>query len=158
MRRFRALLDMVYRQPGVLTGAGEMHEKSFEELLQRHELSYVRHPLGKRRTPDFSVLGIPVELKSSKSSRVFLNDSYFSDDYLYVMTAQGKSIISFGKDLCSEEEKDFYKRYVCELKEFRKRIVSTDRLVLFPRSATQFSVAKLDREELFQKVKSFLSK
>lgn len=136
---------------------GNIHEKSFEELLRVYGVDYIRHPFGQRRTPDFSVGGRAIELKSCLSDRVFLNDSFFRDDYLYIFSVAETSVIAMGRDLYSPEELQKYECYHRELLELRRKYAEQGRLRLYPRSATQFSIGKLDRDELFRKVKNELS-
>jgi hypothetical protein len=159
MQRFLACLNHIFLHPGklVVGRGGESHEKSFEELLRVYGVDYTRHPFGQRRTPDFSVGGRAVELKSCISDRVFLNDSFFRDDYLYILSAADTSVIAMGRDLYSPLELEKYECYHRELLELRRKYSSYERLRLYPRSATQFSVRGINRFDLFRKVKNELS-
>ncbi len=159
MNRFLACLNHIFRHPEklVVGRGGDSHEKSFEELLKRYEVDYTRHPFGQRRTPDFSVTGVKVELKSCRGERVFLNDTFFREDYLYILSAAETSVIAMGRDLYSPAELEKYECYHQELLELRRKYTSNSRLRLYPRSATQFSIRELDRTRLYQKVKNELS-
>jgi hypothetical protein len=92
-----------------------------------------------------------IELKSTKGNRIFLNDSFFVDSRLYIISRKEQSIVSFGRDLYTEEEKKRYLEYEATLRRFREQFRGGDRLYLYPRSATQY-LLKVDRERLWRKV------
>ena len=115
-------------------------------------MCYKRHPNGTHQSPDFEVdKKYSVELKSTKGNRIFLNDSFFVDSRLYIISRKEESIISFGRDLYTTEEKSRYLEYEAELKKLREKYRGGDRLYLYPRSATQYTL-KVDREKLWRRV------
>ena len=117
-------------------------------------MCYKRHPNGTHQSPDFEVTAdknYSIELKSTKGNRIFLNDSFFVDSRLYIISRKEESIISFGRDLYTTEEKSRYLEYEAELKKLREKYRGGDRLYLYPRSATQY-ILKVDREKLWRRV------
>lgn len=152
MTQLLRALEYVYRYPACLAGGGDVHEKSFERVLKQFGVGYRRHPNGRQAFPDFWCASVGVELKSTQGSRIFLNDSFFVDDHLYVISCKKTSVIAFGEDLYTPREKEVYEIYKQQLTELKHRFPTVDRLVLYPRSANQYAISGLRREELWEKV------
>jgi len=98
------------------------------------------HPNGTQRAPDFEILlcvdgivqvKIPIEVKSSKSKRIFLNDGWFKPEYIYIISCipskKGRRvIIAMGNDIASREETLFRNNIVdTPLNTFNKQIKSS---------------------------------
>jgi hypothetical protein len=129
------------------------HEKNFENLLLQYKTTFTRHPNGIQRSPDFSAEGYSIELKSTTSNRIFLNDTFFVEDCIYVISTTNNSIIGLGQDICTEKEKLSYEQYKKSLALFKQQFKGVDRLSLYPRSGTQYCIKDLNREDLWEKVK-----
>lgn len=129
------------------------HEKNFENLLLHYKISFTRHPNGVQRSPDFSAGGYSIELKSTMSNRIFLNDSFFVEDHIYVISTKNSSIVAFGEDICTDKERNSYEQYKKSMTLFKQQFKGVGRLSLYPRSATQYCIKNLDREDLWEMVK-----
>jgi len=120
-------------------------------------IDHIRHPNGSQAFPDFRVSRIGVELKSTSTQTIFLNDSFFVDDHIYLISTRKTSLLSFGKDLYTDQEKEVYLEYRERLASLKKQCKGVGGLSLYPRSANRYNTAHLDRDELWRKVKMNLS-
>lgn len=160
----KKLLEDIYENPDLLLGSGSEHEEMFEKLVKERGIDYVRHPNGTQQSPDFVLFGRwSIELKSTKSDRIVLNDGFFVDDVIYIisrMTKKGRaSIIALGRDVYQKEEKDVLMRYREQLEMIKKEynnLPKSFNLTLYPRSANQFRLNGLDRVRLFDLLKTEL--
>jgi len=158
----KRLLEDIYENPDLLLGSGSAHEEMFEKLVKERGIDYVRHPNGAQQSPDFVLFGRwPIELKSTTQGCIFLNDGFFVDDVIYIIsrtTKKGRdSIIALGRDVYQKEEKEILMRYREQLdilkKEYKDRSKS---LKLYARSANKYSLNELDRVRLFHLLKTEL--
>lgn len=108
---------------------------------------------GTQKTPDFrllfiedniSKLNIDVELKSSKKNRICLNDGWFTDDILYIISfiykKEKKCLISFGVDIPTEKDKEIFNRIsLCKRELNVKEQNNGDYLSIFHRFANTYN-------------------
>jgi hypothetical protein len=160
----KRLLEDIYENPDLLLGSGSAHEEMFEKLVKERGIDYARHPNGTQQSPDFVLFGRwSIELKSTKSDRIVLNDGFFVDDVIYIIsrtTKKGRdSIIALGRDVYQKEEKEMLIRYREQLETIKKEYKDLPKafnLTLYPRSANQFRLKELDRVRLFDLLKTEL--
>jgi hypothetical protein len=97
------LFFRLYHHPTLLYGQGHTHERAFEHLLQTQtDVSYLRHPNGSSRWPDFRIYvrGLPplsVELKTTSALHVHLGQTWPCPESIYLISYQGHRGIYLGK-------------------------------------------------------------
>jgi hypothetical protein len=156
------LLTEIYENPDVLSGSGSDHEEMFEKLLKARGIDYVRHPKGTQQSPDFIVFDRwSIELKSTRTDRIFLNDGFFVDDYIYIISRTKKSmrdsIIALGRDVYTKEERVVLTEFRDDLDRLKKKykLDPSFNLSLYPRAANTYGL-NLDRAMLFNRIKTEL--
>jgi hypothetical protein len=157
----KKFLQEIYDNPYLLPGSGTEHEEIFEKLLKERGIPYVRNPNGTQQSPDFILFHKwLVELKSTKSDHIMLNDGFFDDDVIYIISRTKKSqidsIIALGKDVYIDDEKEALTRFRADIRRLRKVYKDVRNLFLYPRAANRYNLNSLDRVLLFDALKTGL--
>jgi|TARA_R110000787_G_C13387878_1_gene442379 hypothetical protein len=95
------------------------HETQIEDLLRKHDISYVRQPFGSQKFPDFHIClendeVISLECKSVKTGCPLWNGSYPKKDGVYIVSSKkhDSTTIFFGQDVVSVRKQKLYSNLV----------------------------------------------
>ena len=115
-----------FRQSNKGSGKGKeipTQEANFARYLNEYEIEHHYQPHGSQKSPDFWLFDkskntkLEVELKSSKSNSISLNDHWFQRTYIYVISCKS-SVVALGQHIPTDDEH----QKMSELKEIIKKL------------------------------------
>lgn len=174
-KRFSLVLETIYNKPWELKGRSFVFEKSFERLLFKEGIlsmpmiGYERHPNGSNHFPDFEIHDkrsfLSVELKTTKSNSVHLGQTWIQSDALYIIRYKPSTfqenpfMISFGKDMKSERDDEYYYSYKYELLKLREKYRGvSENVKIYPCSALEYRIDKTKKQKNYEIVMEYLKR
>jgi len=172
-KRLYCVLGRIHKDSRELKGSSFVFEKSFENLLRKDGIlplqlnGYERHPNGANHYPDFEIYDkrsfLSVELKTSKSIKIGLGQTWIQSDGLYIIRYQPKTfqenpiMISFGNDLKTDKDDELFYRYKYDLLQLRDKYknVSKD-FKLYPYSALEYKIDETKVKHNYEIVMEYL--
>jgi hypothetical protein len=97
-------------------------EANFTKILDDYTINWDYQPNGTQKSPDFNIIykntHYPVELKASRNKHIMLNDHWFKDNHIYVLSPRlynkkdkiesmddiNNTIVALGRYIPSKEE------------------------------------------------------
>lgn len=121
-----------------------------------HKRYYIQHINGSQKTPDLTIISfdednhpygrIDIELKSSKTNRIMMNDGFFKSSTIYIIkyvyNKKPSTMIAFGSDIPTEQEISMYNQVRDDLKSlrFKYKDVGTNNFGIYPRLANFYQI------------------
>jgi len=175
-KRLGRVVQSIYLNPRLLKDSSAVHERSFEDLLCQEGIlssqssGYKHHPNGPNKWPDFHIYDhhdiLPIELKSTSSKIVHMGDTWIKSHGLYVISYKPSHVIrpavmiSFGNDLKTEKDDEYFHNYHCELTKLRNKYKpksSIDSSIkLYPRSSTRYMIQEENSKKNYDNVMEYL--
>lgn len=132
---------------------------------------YIYQVNGTQASIDFQLLNVvdheiknqvSIDLKHSTGDKIMLNDGWFHENIVYVVTykfkKQLRTLVALGQNVpTAEENKNMadFKAVIAELRKKYKEMNKNSSLTLYPRSANQYSCRRFDQvfcSERFEEV------
>jgi len=161
--------------------AATRHEACFSKLIEDNRfmflekkqlpiidgLYYYYQPNGTQKSPDFNILkfkkgtiesSLDIDLKHSSSTKVVLNDGWFHENVLYILSYNKGNIIGLGQDIPTESEKKKMNEIQQIKKELNIKNNRIDNLLIYFRFANQYDCSKFTsqhQEQYLSSIKNF---
>ena len=139
----------------------DKEDKEDKEEIKQEGYLYIYQPNGTQRSPDFSVGyykdGIKVsevlfDLKSTSSKKIYLNDGWFEEDIVYMITYRIKKkdfcLISFGKYIPTPVEIEAKNKIDKIKKQFNTEFNTIENFHIYFRFANTYNIdGRLDQNK-----------
>jgi hypothetical protein len=142
-----------------------IQEINFYLLIEQFDLiKYTKYqPNGSQKTPDFNIsyndFNIDIELKSSNSSnRIILNDGFFIDNYIYIITIKSGTYICMGKDIYKEYEKEIINKLKIIKDDINMNYRNNSNLYITCRFANSYKIDHIDNNICIDNVINYINK
>jgi hypothetical protein len=132
-----------------VNNSATVQEINFAELLDSHKIAYAFQPNGTQRAPDFTLSEskLDIDLKHTKGMSLMLNDGWFLEETLYVISYhKDRVFIGLGRDISSPEEREAVEELFRLRKELNVKYKGVDCLGVTFRFANSYHCRRFDDE------------